>query len=50
VNRLLSLIVPKMRASACLCWYTNCTLPDGTKTVRECCKIGGRLYCEPCGG
>ena len=49
-GRLLNLIVPKTRASACLCWYNRCTLPDGTESTRECCKMGGHLYCEPCGG
>jgi len=43
-DRLLGRVVPKTQASACLCWYTNC--PGGG--VRECCKIGGHLYCEPC--
>jgi hypothetical protein len=43
-DRLLGLIVPKTGASACRCWYTTC--PNGTP--RECCKVGGQGWCDPC--
>jgi hypothetical protein len=43
-DRLLSLIVSKTRASACYCWYLSC----GNGSYRECCKIGGTLWCETC--
>jgi hypothetical protein len=48
-DRVLGLIVPKTQAAACGCWIAGyCTLPDGTQVPRECCKIGGHLYCEHC--
>jgi hypothetical protein len=44
-DRLLSLVVPKTEASACRCWLAG-ICPDGTG--RECCKIGGTLWCDTC--
>jgi hypothetical protein len=43
-DRLVSLLVRKVDASACRCWYLPC--PNGG--VRECCKIGGTLWCDTC--
>ncbi|WP_157240519.1 hypothetical protein [Catenuloplanes japonicus] len=43
-DRALGLIVPKARASACLCWWLEC--PNGNP--KECCKHGGHLYCDEC--
>jgi hypothetical protein len=44
-DRLLGLIVPRSRASACGCWIVG-QCPDGG--VRECCRIGGELWCDTC--
>ena len=49
-DRFLGLVVPRTTASACWCFTRNCVMTDGTPSIQECCKTGGRLYCEPCGG
>jgi hypothetical protein len=48
-DRVLGMIVPKARAAACTCWYVSCP-PGSPMSQRECCKIGGHLYCESCDG
>ena len=48
LDRLLSLVVPKAEASACICWFRECTYPDGSTGQEECCKHGGHLYCDGC--